>query len=51
MVFFARLSSFVSGRFLGFFWVIGSLHGFSVGPNSLNQSVAECLLGTRHRIA
>jgi len=52
MVLFAHFSSFVSGRFLGFF--LGSLavlHGFSVGPDSLSQSAAECLLGTEHQIA
>jgi len=34
-----------------FCWVAGCLHGFSVGPDSLSQSVAEYLLGTEHRIA
>ena len=52
MVLFARFSCFVRGRFLSFFlgsWLF--VHGFSVGPDNLSQSKAECLLGTEHRIA
>jgi hypothetical protein len=45
---FLALSGVVSWAFS---WVVGCLHGFSVGPDNLSQSIAECLLGTEHWIA